>query len=199
MEQTCMNKSLVTIAVALGIAGCSSTPKVDTVREEVLSTSFQQESIRVQTNCRWYTWDKKNCEITRVESVGVAASNGGTAVNRSNALLRACDTARANVRHWFREEVVSDRITKTVADSVEKSTSTETQGTAETTKSESSNRGNDNNTKYTVTHNIRVQASGHLEGFRVVKQNVVGNQEVSCTIQWDEGNNRNLDKFRASM
>jgi hypothetical protein len=195
-----MNKSLVAITVALAIAGCSSTPKVDTVREEVLSTSFQQESIKVQTNCRWWTWDKKSCEITRVESTGTAASNGGTAVNRSNALLRACDNARANVRHWFREEVLSDRITKTVAESVEKSGSTESQnGTAGAGVGNSSNRTNNNDTKYQITHTIRVQASGHLEGFRVVNQKVVGDQEVSCTIQWDEGNNRNLDKFRASM
>ncbi len=195
---TVMMKKSITLAVALAIAGCSSTPRVDTVREETLSTSFAQESIKVKTNCRWWTWDKKQCEIVRVESTGTAASNGGTAVNRSNALLRACDNARANVRHWFREEVVSDRITKTIAESVEKSGSTETQNGASGTGA-SSNRANDNDTKYLITHTIRVQASGHLEGFRVIKQQVVGDQEVSCTIQWDEDNNRNLDKFRASM
>lgn len=193
-----MNKSLVAIGVTLIIAGCSSTPRVDTVREETLSTSFAQESIKVKTNCRWWTWDKKSCEIVRVESTGTAASNGGTAVNRSNALLRACDNARANVRHWFREEVLSDRITKTIAESVEKSGSTETQNGVNGTGA-SSNRANDNDTKYQITHTIRVQASGHLEGFRVINQKVVGDQEVSCTIQWDEDNNRNLDKFRASM
>jgi hypothetical protein len=193
-----MNKSLVAIGVTLIVAGCTSTPRVDTVREETLSTSFAQESIKVKTNCRWWTWDKKQCEIVRVESTGTAASNGGTAVNRSNALLRACDNARANVRHWFREEVLSDRVSKTIADSVEKSGSTETQNGAAGTGA-TSNRTNDNNTKYQITHTIRVQASGHLEGFRVIKQQVVGDQEVSCTIQWDEDNNRNLDKFRASM
>ncbi len=195
-----MNKSLVSIAVAFTIAGCSTTSKVDTVREETLSTSFQQESIKVKTNCRWYTINKNQCEIVRVESTGTAASNGGTTVNRSNAMIRACDNARANVRHWFREEVMSDRITKTVAESVEKSGSTENQSSTDNgTKGQTSARSNDNDTKYVVTHTIRVQASGHLEGFRVAKQNVVADQEVSCTIQWDQADNRNLDKFRASM
>lgn len=195
-----MIKNSLAIAIALVLAGCGSTSKVDSVREETLSTSFQQESIKVTTNCHWWTWNKKQCEIVRVESTGTAASNGGTTVNRNNALLRACDNARANVRHWFREEVVSNRITKTVADSVEKSSSAETQGNnGDVGAGQSSKRGNSNNTHYQITHTIRVQSSGHLAGFRVVKQKVIGDQEVSCTIQWDEGDNINLNKFRASM
>jgi len=41
-HRTIMKKSLVSIAVLLTLAGCSTTSKVDTVREETLSTSFQQ-------------------------------------------------------------------------------------------------------------------------------------------------------------
>lgn len=195
-----MIKKSLAIAIAVVLSGCGSTSKVKPVNEEKLSTSFQQENIKVTTNCHWWTWDKKQCDIVSVESIGTAASNGGTAVNRNNALLRACDNARANVRHWFHEEVLSNRITKTVAESVEKSSSTDVQGSNGTNLSgQSSNRGNKNDTSYQINHTIRVQANGHLTGFRVVKQNVIGDQEVSCMIRWDEMDNVNLKKFRASM
>ena len=48
-------------------------------------------------------------------------------------------------------------------------------------------RSNSNDTAYQLQENIRVNASGILRGFKVVKQEVVGSQEVSVTIRWDKG------------
>jgi hypothetical protein len=55
---------------------------------------------------------------------------------------------------------------------------------------------NSNDTAYQLQESIRVNASGILRGFRVVKQEVTGNQEVSVTIRWDKDSEQTANILR---
>jgi hypothetical protein len=57
-------------------------------------------------------------------------------------------------------------------------------------------RENSNDTAYQLQETIRVNASGILRGFKVVKQEVVGAQEVSVTIRWDKDSERTANQLR---
>lgn len=190
-----MFQRLFSIITILAIAGCASNPfnsknSPNNVSEQVLKTDITEENVQVETSCRWYTLNKKDCRITKVTAVGTAPSNGGTTMNRSVALMRACDYARANVSQMFNSNVITNRVNRTVAESIEKTGSTaveEGEGNKQ-----SNNKTNTNDTKLVTTYVVQVQSSKNLEGYRVIKQQVVGDQEVSCTIQYDEEYTRNL-------
>ena len=187
-----MNKSLIIIGAALALGACASKPpKVDTVREEELSRDFVAEGIAV-TSKGCGTLSKlvgRSCTILAIESTSTAPSNGGTTNNRKNAMDAACGYALANVRHWMGQRVSSDRVIQRVGESTEVSGSKETQSSnRDEGASESSNRENLNNTKVTVTNTVRQSASGFMEGWQPIKQEVVGAQEVSCTMGWSRKN-----------
>jgi cell division septum initiation protein DivIVA len=57
-------------------------------------------------------------------------------------------------------------------------------------------RENANNTAHNLTETIRVNASGILKGFKVVKQEMVGPQEVAVTIRWDLESERMSNQLR---
>ena len=185
----------------VALVGCSTTKRgegeFDQIRTQKLSTSFKQDTIRIETDCAWFTLDKSKCEIVSIEAVGTASANGNTESNRRTALIRAGDRARANVRHFIQEDVSSTRVTNTLAKNVEKAsdrmksrtTTGEAVSMSDTDAEKDTNhsvRENSNDTAYQLNETIRVNAQGILRGFKVIKQEVVGPQEVSVTIRWDK-------------
>lgn len=199
MEQSFMNKSLVVVAVALALSACASKPpKVDTVREEELSTDFVAEGIKV-TSSGCGTMSKmfgRTCKIVRIDSVATAPTNGGTNNNRESGMIVACDKALANVSHWMGQRVESDRTTRRVGIANEVSQSKESQSNkGEEGSGESSVRENANDIKTEVTTVVRVNSKRYLTGWFTVNQDVVGKQEVKCTKRWDATNTELMNTF----
>ena len=196
-----MKFKLLALVTALSIVGCSSMKRgegeFEQIRNQKLSTSFKQDTIRIETDCAWYTLDKSNCDIISIESVGTASSNGNTENNRRTALIRAGDRARANVRHFIQEDISSTRVQNTLAKNIEKAndrlksrtTTGEVVSMSDTDAEKDTNfsvRENSNDTAFQLNETIRVNAQGILRGFRVIKQDIVGPQEVAITIRWDK-------------
>lgn len=194
-----MNKSLIVIGVALALGACASKPpKVDTVREEELSTDFVAEGIKVTSSgCgRLSKLVGRTCSIERIESVATAPTNGGSNNNRESGLIVACDKALANVSHWMGQRVESDRTTRRVGIANEVSQSKESQSSnRDEGASESSNRENANDIKTEVTTVVRVNSKRFLTGWFTAEQEVVGKQEVKCVKRWDATNNALLNTF----
>lgn len=196
-----MNKSLVFVAVALSLSGCANQAlKVDTVREEELSTDFVAEGIKVTSkNCGVVgKLFGRTCEIVAIESTSTAPSNGGTTNNRKNATEAACSYAMANVAHWMGERTQSFRTVERVGNSKELAESTESQNSdRDIGRSESSNRQNSNDTTVVVTNTIKRSSERFLEGWQAVNQEVIGKQEVSCTMGWTKKNTELMRQARS--
>ena len=205
-----MKYTLLALAIA-SLVGCSSVTRgqgeLEPIRNQKLSTSFKSDTIKVETDCSWYTFNKSDCAIISIESVATASSNGNTESNLRTALIRAGDKARANVRHFIQEDVSSTRVNNTIAKNVEKANDrvkSRTNLGEEVKMSDSdaekdtnySIRENSNDTAYQLTESIRVNASGILRGFRVIKQEVIGKQEVAVTIRWDKESERTSNSLR---
>jgi len=187
-----MKSKLVVVGVMLALGACSNRPlKVDTVREEELSTDFVAEGLRV-TSSGCGAVSKmlgRECQILSIESTSTAPSNGGTTNNRKNAMDAACSYAMANVAHWMGERTQSFRTVERVGNSKELAESQETQNSdREVGRTESSNRQNTNDTNVVVTNTVRRSSERFLQGWQPVKQDVVGKQEVSCTMGWSRKN-----------
>lgn len=195
-----MNKSFIAVLTILVLAGCSSNkPKVDTVRAEELSTDFVAEGIKVTSQgCGSMSrLVGRECVILSIESTSTAPSNGGSTVNRKNAVDAACAYALANVRHWMGERVSSNRIVERTANSTEKSSSNEVQDGTRDGAGATSNRSNANDTKTVVTNVVRRTANGYMEGWQPVNQEVVGGQEVSCTMRWNRNDTLLMKQARS--
>jgi hypothetical protein len=195
-----MKSKLVMVGVLLSLGACATGPaKVDTVREEELSNDFVAEGIKV-TSSGCGTLSKllgRKCEILAIESTSTAPSNGGTTVNRKNAMDAACGYALANVRHWMGQRVDSTRTVTRTGTSTEVSGSKETQNSnRDVGATESSERENLNDTKTVVTNTVRQSATGFMAGWQPVKQDVVGAQEVSCTMGWSRKNSALMTQAR---
>lgn len=187
-------KKFILVATVSALAGCASNFNAknspNNVSEQVLKTDITEENVQIESSCHWYIVNKQNCRITKVTATGTSPSNGGTTVNRNVAVMRACDYARANVAQLFNSRVMSNRVSKTIAEAIEKNGGTALE--EDETSTQKNNRTNSNNTSIVTRYTVQVQASKDLRGYRVVKQEVVGDQEVSCTIQYDEALNRSL-------
>lgn len=206
-----MKNTLLVTALLIGLTGCATSKKgegeFEQIRNQKLSTSFKQEGIKIETDCSWYSLNKSDCDIISIEAVGTAATNGNTESNRRTALIRAGDRARAAVRHFMQEDISSTRVQTTLAKNVEKAsdrmksrtTTGETVEMSDTDAEKDTNhsiRENSNDTAYQLQETIRVNAQGILRGFKVIKQEVVGPQEVAVTIRWDKDSERTANILR---
>jgi hypothetical protein len=161
-----------------------------------LSTNFVGEGIRIETNCAWYKPWKNDCEIVSIEAVATAPTFGNTVPNRKNALTVAEMYAGANVSHFIKQNITSSRVTSTIAKNVEKArdklnTNHGDHEVIEMSDKEAkatnvSVRENSNDTAVQLTTTVRANSTAILRGFRVIKQEVVGAQEVAVTIRWDK-------------
>lgn len=182
-------KFLIATFVALSLAGCNRSPKVDTVREEVLSKDMVTPEIEVtHTGCGLLSKAiGRDCKVVRIDSSATAISNGGSNWNRETALRVACDAALANVSHWMGQRITSERTNRTAVSNSELSNSEEKQSSSVGLNSEAANRSNDNVSKRELTNIVRVQSQRFLKGWKPVYDGspVVGAQEVKCTQRWD--------------
>ena len=193
-----MNKLFALTVIAVAITGCSTavTNSNEQIRNQKLSTNFVGEGIRIETNCAWYKPWKSDCEIVSIEAIATAPTFGNTVPNRKNALTVAEMYAGANVSHFIKQNITSSRVTSTIAKNVEKArdklnTNHGDHEVVEMTDKEAkasnvSVRENSNDTAVQLTTTVRANSTAILRGFKVVKQEVVGAQEVAVTIRWDK-------------
>lgn len=207
-----MKYTFTALAVVAVLAGCASKPVTngdDPIRNQKLSTSFVAEGVKIETNCAWYKPWKSDCDVVAIESVGVAATNGNTANNLRTGLLRAEMQAKANISHFLSEELTSNRVTTTIAKNIEKAQDRITKGASDgqtvemsdqeakaTPDKGSSSRENSNDTAHNVTNTIRANSRSILRGFKVIGQDVTGDQEVKVTIRWDLESDRTATMLR---
>ena len=197
-----MKKLFALTVIAVAITGCSTavTNSNEQIRNQKLATSFVGEGIRIETNCTWYKPWKNDCEIVSIEAVATAPTFGNTVPNRKNALTVAEMHAGANVSHFIKQNITSSRVTTTIAKNVEKArdklnTNHGDHEVVEMSDKEAkgsnvSVRENSNDTAVQLTTTVRSNSSAILSGFKVIKQEVVGPQEVAVTIRWDKDNER---------
>jgi hypothetical protein len=218
-------KTLAIVAAVSTLAACSSTKSLtnsdEPIRNQRLATSFVQEGIKIETDCAWYKpWKGDgDCAIIAIEATATAPTNGGTTMNRKTAFIHAGNDARANVAHFIKEDITSTRVTKTIAKNVEKAldklntrsgdsdmvelTDKEVNESAATVKADNGAkqdtnlRENSNNTARYLTTTVRANSTAVLKGFKTIKQEVVGPQEVAVTIRWDK-NSEAASKFLES-
>jgi len=194
-----MKSKLVMVGVLLALGACASKPpRVDTVREEELSTNFVAEGIKVTSSgCgRMSQLVGRTCRVVAIESTATSPTNGGSNNNRESGMIVACDKALANVSDWMGLRVESDRTTRRTGLANEISQSKETQSSnRDEAASESSNRENLNDIKTEVTTVVRVNSKRYLTGWYTAEQEVIGRQEVKCVKRWDETNNALLKSF----
>lgn len=198
-------KRFMIIPLVIALTACS-TPKrgegeLEPIRSQKLSTSFKRDTIRIETDCAWYKPWKSDCEISAIEIVATATTNGNSENNLRTALTRAEMTAKANIRHFLQEEVSSQRVKTTLAKNVEKAsdriksrtTTGEEVKMSDTDAEKDTNysiQENSNDTAYTLQETIRTNAQGILRGFKIAKQEVTGPQQVSVTLRWDKDSDR---------
>jgi hypothetical protein len=195
-----MNKSLIVAVIALSLAACNRSPKVDTVREEVLSKDMVTPTIEVtHQGCGALSQAiGRTCKIVRIESTATAISNGGSNWNRENAYNAACLQALSNVSHWINQDVTSEREMVTVSKNNEVSASTEAQNSSDRAKNfDTSNRENSNDMNREVRNTVRINSRTYLKGWKDVRNGnpVVGKQEVKCVQRWDAVDEMLLNKF----
>jgi hypothetical protein len=199
-----MKKTLTVLAITAVLAGCSTTKSVnpdEPIRNQKLSTSFVSEGIKIETDCAWYKFGKSECDVTAIESTAVAWTNGATAVQVGEARKVARMEASANVAHFLNEKITSNRVTTVMAKHIEKAKDTITSDKSAMTDKEAQqlntiNRENANDTARTVTRNISANAEAILKGFKTIKEEPVGQQEISVTIRWDLESDRAAAQLR---
>ncbi len=204
-------KRFMIVPLVLALAACSTTKRgegeLEPIRNQKLSTSFKRDTIRIETDCAWYKPWKSDCDITAIEVVATATTNGNTENNLRTALTRAEMTAKANIRHFLNEEVSSQRVKTTLAKNVEKAqdriksrtTTGEEVKMSDSDAEKDTNysiQENSNDTAYTLQETIRTNAQGILRGFKIAKQEVTGPQQVSVTLRWDKDSDRTAAMLR---
>ena len=174
------------------------------VVKQAISSSFEGETIKIETECLKSLFSEE-CKVTALESVGISSVNGGTDIMRRNAYIRAADKARAAVRHFIEEDITSTRVQNTLATNFANGAENKkykTAGNVTTNEadvdpeSNSTKRGNGNETAQSVTESIRANAQGILRGFRVVKQEILPTSEAAVTIRWDLTSEMAAESFR---
>lgn len=202
------SKFILAVLASASLVGCSSVKLSEgdgPIRSQKLATTFTQEGITIETDCAWYKVGKTDCDIIAIESRATTDTNGSTTANRNVALTRATLKAKANVRHFMNESVSSTRVNNTIAKNIEKAADKSKTSNSEMvsmsdkeadTDTNYSVRENSNDTAHQVTETVRSNAEGILRGFRVIKQEVTGSQEVAVTIRWDMNNERASNMLR---
>lgn len=182
---------ILVAAMALTLAACNRTPKVDTVRSEELQKSMVTPEIEVtHSGCGTVSqWVGRKCRIVRIDSTATAPSNGGSNVNRDNAYRYACMRALAQVSNWKGQRVENSRIVESTGTSNEVSNSKEQQTSADRAANyDAAVRENSNDTKWVITDIIRTNSAHFVSAMKPIRDGspVIAAQEVKCIMRWDE-------------
>lgn len=202
-----MKHTLTVLAVLSVLAGCSTTKSVnpdEPIRNQKLSTTFTEDNVKIETNCAWYKPWKSDCETLAIEATATAWTNGASTVQINEARKVARSQAMANVSHFINTQVTSTRVVNTIAKHVEKAKDEAKSGDSEMTDKEAksinnSTRENSNDTARTVTSTIRENSEAILRGFKTIKEEKVGQQEVAVTIRWDHESEKAANELRKRM
>lgn len=186
-----------TLVLIASLAACSSTKTVnpdEPFRNQTLNTSFSQDGVKIITDCKWYKPFQDNCEIVAIEATATTWTNGATAVQVNEARKVARAEAFANVSHFIKTQITSTRVVSTMAKHVEKAKD-QYNGQEESEMSDKeaktiSARENSNDTARTVTRTVREHSESILRGFREIKTEKIGQQELAVTIRWDKDSER---------
>ena len=205
-----MKHTLAFLAVVAVLAGCSTTKTAvnpdEPIRNQKLSTNFTDDNVKIETSCAWYKPTKSDCEVLAIEATATAWTNGASTVQVNEARRVAKSQALANVSHFINTQITSTRVTNVIAKHVEKAKdefktgSEESQMTDKEAKASSNGvRENSNDTARTVTSTIRENSEAILRGFRTIKEDKVGQQEVSVTVRWDLESEKAAREMRKHM
>jgi hypothetical protein len=200
-----MKNVISVIALASILVACSSTKTVnpdDPIRNQTLNTSFTDEGVKIITDCKWYNPWKDNCDIVAIEATASTWTNGATAPQVSEARKVARAEAFSNVSNFINKKITSTQVVSTVAKHVEKAKDQFNKGNtadSDMTDKEAKNisaRENSNDTARTVTRTISEHSESVLRGFRVIKEEKIGQQELAVTIRWDKDSDRAAQDLR---
>ena len=200
-----MKNVISVIALASVLVACSSTKTVnpdDPIRNQTLNTSFTDEGVKIITDCKWYNPWKDNCDIVAIEATASTWTNGATAPQVSEARKVARAEAFSNVSNFINKKITSTQVVSTVAKHVEKAKDQFNKGNtadSDMTDKEAKNisaRENSNDTARTVTRTISEHSESVLRGFRVIKEEKIGQQELAVTIRWDKDSDRAAQDLR---
>jgi hypothetical protein len=200
-----MKNVISVIALASILVACSSTKTVnpdDPIRNQTLNTSFTDEGVKIITDCKWYNPWKDNCDIVAIEATASTWTNGATAPQVSEARKVARAEAFSNVSNFINKKITSTQVVSTVAKHVEKAKDQFNKGNtadSDMTDKEARNisaRENSNDTARTVTRTISEHSESVLRGFRVIKEEKIGQQELAVTIRWDKDSDRAAQDLR---
>lgn len=200
-----MKNVISVIALTSILVACSSTKTVnpdDPIRNQTLNTSFTDEGVKIVTNCKWYNPWKDDCDIVAIEATATTWTNGATApqINESRKVARA--EAFSSVSNFINKKITSTQVVSTVAKHVEKAKDQFNKGNtadSDMTDKEAKNisaRENSNDTARTVTRTISEHSESVLRGFRVIKEEKIGQQELAVTIRWDKDSDRAAQDLR---
>lgn len=197
---------LTALVIVATLAACSSTKTTvnsdEPIRNQQLTTKFTDEGVKIITDCKWYKPWKDDCEIVAIEATASTWTNGNSPAVVSEARKVARAEAFSHVSHFINTQITSTRVTQTIAKHVEKAKDQMNSGSSEEsemTDKEAKNissRENSNDTARTVTRTIREHSESILRGFTVIKEEKVGQQEISVTIRWDKDSDRAARQMR---
>jgi len=200
-----MKRVLTICVIASALAACSSTKTVnpdEAIRNQTLNTTFSEDGVKIITDCAWYKPFQRECDIVAIEATASTWTNGATTVQVNEARKVARAEAFSNVSNFLNKKITSSQVVTTVAKHMEKAKDQFNNGNtkeSDMTDKEAktiSARENSNDTARTVTRTISEHSESVLRGFRVIKEEKVGQQELSVTIRWDKDSDRAAAQLR---
>lgn len=217
-----MKLKFLALAVALAVAGCSSTSKnasvesapITAINTQKLSSSFKRQGIKIEWECAWGTGmfgvSDAMCvkgDIKSIEVTGYANSFGNSEALRERAFVAAEMDAKAKLVRFMNEGVGSSNFSHTVTKNVEKAQdriknrirADEEVAMSDEDASKDTNfavRDNTNEVVRTLTESIRNNAEGKLRGTVVKEADIIDRQTVKVVIRWDHNTERAANYMR---
>lgn len=180
-----MNRTILALAVTAALSACAGSNQNTMLVDQELSESFVAENIKVVSRGCNRVGEGRRCTVVAIESLATAPSYGGSATNRRNAMDTACAAAMSNAMTFMGQEGATTRTVERSAEGTTQTQGSQSWSGVEGDDSTSSNqRLIEETTVTTVTTTIRQSARRFMVGWAPVKQEVVGPQEVSCTMGW---------------
>lgn len=203
-----MKVKVLVAAIAVFVAGCSTTPPkegiepgtITSINAQTLTTNFNRNTIKVEWNCLWGTgMTRTTCVQTSIKSItvtGYAPSFGASEALRESAFKVSYDVALDKLIRFIKQDINSTRVTNTMAKNIEKAADrTKTRIAAgedvemsDADAAKDTNyavRENTNDTVRSFTEVIRTQATGIIRGAQIVEEKIVDRQTVATTIKWE--------------
>ena len=204
-----MKLTLVSLLIALSIAGCSTTPgkgEIPSISSQSFNTKVPGERIKIEKSCGWIQRDK--CTIESIEAIGVQPSVGATRILQKSTTQLACDNARANiVGYVFGTNVNESRSTRTKNNQNEKQKDRVKSKTEIGQDVDMASDDSEKDTNYSIrealinsdidtVRTITTNSQGRLVGFSIKDTVVLDSKTVACTIVWNKNDSQDLKKVR---